>query len=411
MDGHAAQRPPVRRVLRRRAAPVPQDRASSGGPDRAWGVVLGAFLVTMAGYGAIYSYAGFADAIAAEFGASRSALTLVYGLSGGACFFVSALSGPLADRLGPRVLAAAGMGLVATGFLVAAAAETLLAVYLGYGVLTGLGTGCAYVPALAAVQRGFVAHRGLASGLALSGIGLGTALVPLATEAAEALGGWRPGFVACAAAVLALGVPGALLLGPAPPRAAGPAPGLPLCAPGFALAYLGTMLATVPAVLPHALLVSSAVDRGLGAREAVGLLGLVGLGTIIGRFVLAAAADLLGRRLAFLLCCAAMALSLLAWALAPGLAALQAFALGFGALQGGFVALLPAFVADSFGPRGLGGVLGLLYTARGVALLGAPAAVALAGTALGGHAAPVAGAAALGLAGTALLARLPARAG
>jgi hypothetical protein len=86
--------------------------------------------------------------------------------------------------------------------------------------------------------------------------------------------------------------------------------------------------------------------------------------------------------------------------------ALQAFALGFGALQGGFVALLPAFIADSFGARKLGTVLGILYTSRGVALLAAPPALAAGITLSAGHQWPLMAAAALGMAGTILLARV-----
>ena len=87
-----------------------------------------------------------------------------------------------------------------------------------------------------------------------------------------------------------------------------------------------------------------------------------------------------------------------------GGAALQAFALGFGALQGGFVALLPAFVADRFGARAIGGVLGLLYTSRGIALLAAPPALAWSFALLDGHAVPLGLVAALGVLGTLLLA-------
>ena len=94
------------------------------------------------------------------------------------------------------------------------------------------------------------------------------------------------------------------------------------------------------------------------------------------------------------------------WALAQDLAALQAFALAFGALQGGVVALLPAVMADRFGSRALGGVLGMLYTSRGVALLAAPPALALGLSAMPGSALPLLAGAAAGVAGTVLLAAL-----
>lgn len=225
------------------------------------------------------------------------------------------------------------------------------------------------------------------------------------------IGDWRKTFVACGALAALIGVGGALLLAPAPQeREAVPAPRPtpPACvlSRGFGLAYAGTLLVSLPSVLPHAMLVGTARDMGLERHDAVALLGLIGIGTIIGRFLLAALADAVGRRAVFLLCCGGMAAAMPLWAQADNKAALQAFALGFGALQGGFVALLPAFVADSFGARSLGGVLGVLYTSRGIALLAAPPLLALGITLLDGRAMPILTGALLGLVGTALLARV-----
>ncbi|WP_237212854.1 MFS transporter [Falsiroseomonas oryziterrae] len=393
--------------------------ASSLGPQ----VVLGAFLVTLVGFGAIYSYSAFAEDIAAEFGSSRSTVTLVFVLSGSACFFVSAVSGVLADRVGPRVLAAAGMVLVGIGLLVAATAKTLIEVYVGYGLLIGLGTGFAYVPALAAVQRWFVVHRGLASGIAVSGVGIGTAIVPPAAEALAMLGDWRVAFVVCSVLAVAVGLAGAALLHPTPerfgfgpdghrldPDAAQGRPPTPVLevirSRAFVLAYGGTLLIALPVALPYALLVATARDLGVSRHDALALLALIGLGSIAGRFALAALADAIGRRLVFLGCCAGLAAGTIGWAAADSLAQFQAFALIFGALQGGFVALLPAFVADRFGRGAVGSVLGVLYTSRGVALLIGPSAVALGVAAFAGHALPLAVVGMFGGIGTVMLARV-----
>jgi MFS family permease len=172
----------------------------------------------------------------------------------------------------------------------------------------------------------------------------------------------------------------------------------------FALAYAGTLLVSVPVALPLAHLAASAQDLGLPRTEAVGLVGVVGLGSIAGRFALGALADALGRRATFLACCAGVSAATLLWAAADGPLLLRAFTFAVGALQGGFVALLPAFVADCFGRRSAGGLIGLLYTGRGVALLAGLPAAALGMEFVGGHALPVAAAAALGALGAALLA-------
>ena len=84
---------------------------------RGWLVVLGAFLIQVVGFGAIYSSSAFSAEIAASLGMDRADADLVMGLSLGSSFLVSAMSGSLADRFGPRPLAVFGMILVASGLL------------------------------------------------------------------------------------------------------------------------------------------------------------------------------------------------------------------------------------------------------------------------------------------------------
>ena len=68
-------------------------------------------------------------------------------------------------------------------------------VYAAYGLGIGLGLGCAFVPILGAVQRWFVKRRGLASGLAVSGIGVGTLVMPPLATALIAAFGWRDAYL------------------------------------------------------------------------------------------------------------------------------------------------------------------------------------------------------------------------
>jgi MFS family permease len=82
-----------------------------------------------------------------------------------------------------------GAGLVAAGF-----ARTLIEVNIAYGIGVGLGVGLAYVPALGAVQRWFARRRGFASGLAVSGIGVGTLVMPPLAAFLIATLGWRQAY-------------------------------------------------------------------------------------------------------------------------------------------------------------------------------------------------------------------------
>ncbi|MBX9701490.1 MAG: MFS transporter, partial [Acetobacteraceae bacterium] len=411
-----------------------------------WQVVAGAFVVLMVGFGAAYSFAAFAGPLSAEFGTDHATASLIYALCGFATFTGSAVSGPLADRIGSRRPAAIGMLLVGAGLLLAAFARSFSQVVLCYGLLIGCGIGLAYVPALAAVQRWFESHRGLASGIAAGGVGVGTALVPPLAEALLRIGDWRLAFMLSGVAAAVRGVGGSLLLarspesrglalhdpilggqpgsrhdaGPGAGRAAAPDPtprapeetaAQALRGGGFRQLYLGCLLVSLPVGLPFAHLVAFAdALPGIEWSEALGLLGLVGTASILGRVLLGALADRWGRRATFLGCCWALSGVTLIWALARDATALSVFAFAFGITYGGFVALLPAFVADRYGRASAGTMIGLLYTSRGLALLLGPPLVGLASGLDGTGAAGAIGfAALLGVAGSALLARLPAR--
>lgn len=374
-------------------------------------VVAGAFVLDLIGFGAIYSHAAFAEDIAASFSAARGAVTLTFALATATCFFVGAVSGPLADRFGARWPALAGMLMLALGLVAAARAESLLELHLGYGVLVGIGAGLAHVPAMAAVQRRFVRRRGLASGIAACGVGFGIVLVPPLSEVLLAVGTWRSAFLTCGLLAAFAGVMAALLLPGAPSdpavlrHRAPPAPRTGASRrKALATAYAGTLLISFAVNLPFVLLVGTARDLGVGRHEAVALVGIIGIGTLLGRMVVAAIADRVGRREMFLACCAGLALSMALWPVAAEHAALEVFAVAFGVLQGGFVSLLPPFVADRFGADALGRKLGIFFTSRAIALLCAPPAVVAAAGLSGTMTAPLLAVAALAGIGTAMLA-------
>jgi MFS family permease len=160
-----------------------------------WFVVAAAFAVTFVGFGSAYTFSAFVEALQHDFSASRGSVSLVFSLAGFLYFGLGIVSGPLADRFGSRRLAVTGMILTGLGLAAASAARSLTEVYAAYGLGVGLGVGCAYVPAIGAVQRWFVRRRGFASGLAVSGIGVGTLVMPpLATWLIASLG-WRDAYL------------------------------------------------------------------------------------------------------------------------------------------------------------------------------------------------------------------------
>ena len=361
-----------------------------------WLVVAAAFAVTFVGFGSAYTFSAFVGSLQQDFAASRGSVSLVFSLAGFLYFGLGIVSGPLADRWGSRRLAVIGMMLTGLGLAVAGTARSLAEVYVAYGLGVGLGVGCSYVPAVGAVQRWFVRRRGLASGLAVSGIGVGTLVMPpLASLLIEALG-WRVAYLVLGALAAVVGAGMALLIENDPrerglgPDGDPPQTGAALGAPAgasvreavrsrrFIGLYAACLICSFGLFVPFVHLVPYAQDHGIAQSSAVLLLGVIGVGSTAGRFLLGGLADRMGRRHALLAMFVGMALALLVWAGSTDLWALAAFAFAYGIFYGGFVALLPALVMDYFGGRNVGSIIGILYTSVAFGTLIGPSAAGFA---------------------------------
>jgi MFS family permease len=361
-----------------------------------WFVVAAAFTVTFVGFGSAYTFSAFLEPLQRDFGASRGSISLVFSIAGFLYFALGLVSGPLADRLGSRSLAVAGMILVAVGLAAASAARSLVEVYLAYGLGIGLGVGCAYVPAIGAVQRWFVRRRGFASGLAVSGIGIGTLAMPPLASLLIASMGWRGAYIVLGAIVLVLGGGMSLLiendpkdrgLGPDgdPPRdaaaannAGGASVREAVRSTRFAGLYVSCLVCSFGAFIPFVHLVPYARDHGVAASSAVLLLGVIGAGSTAGRFFLGALADRMGRDRSLIMVLIGMAFAMVIWAIAADVWTLAAFAFVYGAFYGGWVAVLPSVVMDYFGGRNVSGIIGILYTSVAFGTLVGPSAAGFA---------------------------------
>jgi len=335
-----------------------------------WVVVWATFVCLAIIFGVSYSFAAFFASFAHEFAAQRADVSWIFGLSGFVYFVLGTLGGILADRLGPRWVCSAGMALIALGLLVTSWAPALWVVYLSYGLLVGLGIAFVYTPSIASVQPWFTLRRGLAGGIASSGVGAGTLLVPVLVALAIGSMPWREAMRWLALAVLVLGLLAAGLLRRAParstPGAGGTASGLSLRetlrTPTFRWFYLATVLASPVMFIPFAHLSASARDLGLHESLAVGLVGLIGVGSMVGRFSIGLLADRLGRAQTLVLMQLSMGLSYVLWAVAGGHTLLALFALWFGLSYGSIVSLLPAICMDYFGGKAVASVVGALYS-------------------------------------------------
>jgi MFS family permease len=376
-----------------------------------WFVVAAAFVILLLCFGIAYSFASFFAGLETDFQASRGDISLVFSIAGFLYFSLGAISGPLSDRLGSRPVVAFGIVLIAAGLLGSSFAQGLWQIYLGYGAAVGVGIGFAYVPSVGVLQRWFVRRRGLATGLAVAGIGVGTLVAPpISRFLVEALG-WRGAFQVLAGVTVVVGLAAAWMLYPSPgarglypdgdnsPAGEGASmSGLPLgvalTSRPFWLLFAASSIVSLGLFVPFVHLVKFSVDHGHDESWSILLISLIGIGSMSGRLALGGVADRFGRHRAVVTMFFGMALMQGWWFLSNSFWALAVYAVLFGLFYGGYVALAPALVADYFGARNVGGILGVLYSGTALGNLVGPVAAGFAFDLTGGYELPIAASAA-----------------
>src|SRR3989441_1147937 len=169
-----------------------------------WFIVAVAFVTMGIGVNARTAFSLMFPPILDEFGWAR-------GLTAGAFsfgFLVSAFLGPvlgrLMDRRGPRAVMLLGVAMVGAGLGLAPLVQAPWHLYLTLGVLVGGGTVClGYTGHALFLPNWFVRRRGLAIGIAFSGVGVGAIIILPWLQRLIAGAGWRTACLAMAALVVA----------------------------------------------------------------------------------------------------------------------------------------------------------------------------------------------------------------
>jgi MFS family permease len=348
---------------------------------RAWLVVAVAFLSNAVAFGITYSFGVMFDGLSAEFVAGRGATATVFSFAMALHFLLGFVTGPASDRHGPRAVLLAGAAVMSAGLVLTSMAPTLWIAGVTYGVGTGVGTACTYVPMICAVAGWFERRRPIALGIAIAGVGVGTlAIAPLAARLVGHFG-VRTTCVIFGLAT-ALIVPAAALFAHRPPRPACPAEAPPVPAfqaPSFVRLYVSAAGFAVGVFVPMVFLAPFAEHHGMPTSQAASLVGIVGGASAAGRLILGVGAAHWDALVVYRICFVVLGGGLVVWLLCHGRDDyLVGFALLLGTAHGGKTALLPAVTAQLYGTQGLGRILGTLQTAGSFGcLIGPPVAGAV----------------------------------
>jgi MFS family permease len=139
--------------------------------------VAGAFIVMTLAWGIYYSFGIFMIPFLEEFGWTRANTAGAFAVA----VFIEGLggiyAGRIADRLGiRRVMFVCGI-LIAVACIGMSFIQNLWQFYLCYGLCFGLGMSCTYTPLASTIVRIFTRQRGLMLGIFVAGLGVGSLVI------------------------------------------------------------------------------------------------------------------------------------------------------------------------------------------------------------------------------------------
>ena len=327
-----------------------------------------------------------------------------------AIFFLgisAAFAGKWLEKVGPRRTMFTAACCFGGGFLVSAAGiwlHQIWMLYLGYGVLGGIGLGLGYVSPVSTLIRWFPDRRGMATGMAIMGFGGGAMIgAPLSValmnhfKSATSVGVAETFLVMGVIYFISMSLGALAIRIPAPGWA--PAGFVPkakaskmvthanvhidqaLKTPQFYLLWLILFLnitAGIGVLGQAAVMIQETFKGTITAAAAAGFVGLLSIGNMTGRFLWSSASDYFGRKLTYAIFFAfgaALYLAVPAIGAAGNVALFVACYFLILTMYGGGFSTIPAYLADMFGTAYVGGIHGRLLTAWAAAGIAGPALV------------------------------------
>ena len=167
------------------ASLLDRERTVAGPGFSRWLIPPAALAVHLS-IGQAYATSVYKTALVKQFDTSLTAIGVIFSIAIVMLGLSAAVGGTWVDRNGPRKAMFVSACCWSAGFLVAALGiktTQLWLVYLGYGVIGGIGLGIGYISPVSTLIKWFPDRPGLATGMAIMGFGGGALIAsPLSTQ-------------------------------------------------------------------------------------------------------------------------------------------------------------------------------------------------------------------------------------
>ena len=340
-------------------------------------VVIAAFIIMMVMGGTLYSFGVFFKPLLTEFGWTRAMTSGAFSLSMLMYGALAIVTGRLSDRFGPRIVATVCGFLLGLGYLLMSQIGAIWHFYLFYGVIIGIGLSGYYVPLVSTAARWFTQRRGMMTGIVVSGLGIGTVIMPPIASWLISTYGWRTSYIIMGIIALVFTIlaaqflrrdPGQMRLLPYGEKGV-EEDSLGLEAGGFSFRQaihtrqfwllcainicFGFFLQVIMVhIVPHA------TDLEISAASAASVLAIIGGTSTAGRITMGSISDRIGNKSAFIICCIMLSIALFWLLAAKELWMFCLFAGIFGFGYGGSLPVVSLIMAELFGLSSLGAILG-----------------------------------------------------
>jgi MFS transporter, OFA family, oxalate/formate antiporter len=356
-----------------------------------WMIVLGTIIVQM-GLGTIYTWSLFNQPLVDHFGWQLNSVAITFSITSFALAISTLFAGKLQDRWGIRRLIATAGIVLGAGLIISSQVSSLWMLYIMAGVVVGFADGTAYITSLSNIIKWFPEKKGLISGISVGAYGTGSLLFKYINGSLIQNVGVSHTFLYWGIIVMIMVVGGSFLVREA--KVTNQA----VTVQGIQTKdyTVKEMLKTKEVYLLFVMFFTACMSglyligivkdigvrlAGLDVASAANAVALVAIFNTVGRIILGALSDKVGRLkvVAGALLVTAAAVSVLSFVhLNYGL--FFACVAGIAFCFGGNITIFPAIVADFFGLKNQSKNYGIVYQGFGIgALSGSFIAAALGG--------------------------------